>query len=99
MLFAADGPQVVRAEVEQEFARRIKEGQPAVVQDEADATLTWRGRVERVASWYSQRRMVLREPDRLHDTRTLECLVVVEPGQPPLRLGERVRVLVGQVPR
>src|SRR5262249_4809159 len=63
VLFAADGPQVVRAEVEQEFARRIKEGQPAVVQDEADATLTWRGRVERVASWDSERRMVLREPD------------------------------------
>ena len=47
VLFAADGPQVIRATVEQEFASRVKEGEPALVRDEADPTATWRGRVER----------------------------------------------------
>jgi hypothetical protein len=33
----------------------------------------------------------------MNDVRTLECLVVLEPGQPPLRIGQRVRVLIGPV--
>ena len=37
MLFATDGPPVIRATMEQEFAPRIKEGEPALVQDEANA--------------------------------------------------------------
>ncbi len=53
--FAADGPQVIRATVEQEFAPRIKEGDAAVFHDDDAGSITWRGRVERVAGWYSQR--------------------------------------------
>jgi HlyD family secretion protein len=95
VLFAADGPQVIRATVEQEFAPRITEGKSALVQDEANADVTWRGRVERVAGWYSQRRTVLHDPSQLSDVRTLECVIVLEPGQPRLRLGQSVRVFIG----
>jgi multidrug resistance efflux pump len=95
ILFAADEPQVIRATVEQEFAPRVKEGQPALVQDEADSSLTWRGRVERVAGWYSQRRTVLHDPSQMSDVRTLECVVILEPDQPRLRLGQSVRVYLG----
>jgi multidrug resistance efflux pump len=98
VLFASDGPLIIRATVEQEFAPRIKEAQPALVQDEAEAARTWRGRVERVAAWYSQRRTVLHDPAELSDVRTLECVIVLEPGQPRLRLGQGVRVFVGAVP-
>ena len=98
VLFAADGPQVIRATVEQEFARRIKEGMPAVVQDEADASVSWRGKVERLSGWYSQRRAVLHDPAQMNDVRTLECVIVLEPGQPRLRLGQSVRVLIWPVP-
>ena len=80
LLFAADGPQVIRATVEQEFAPRVKEGAPALVHDDADASLSWRGRVERVAGWYSQRRAVLHDPSQMSDVRTLECVIVLEPG-------------------
>jgi HlyD family secretion protein len=97
VLFAADGPQVVRAEVEQEFARRIHEGQPATVEDEADATASWPAHVERISGWYNQRRAVLHDPTQLHDVRTVEVLVVLEPGQPRLRLGQSVRVRIGSV--
>jgi HlyD family secretion protein len=99
VLFAADGPQVIRATVEQEFASRVKEGEPALVRDEADPTASWRGRVGRVAGWYNQRRMVLHDPSQLSDVRTLECVVVLEPGQPRLRLGQSVRILIGKVPQ
>ena len=78
VLFAADGPQVIRATVEQEFAPRIKEGQPALVQDEAAAASSWRGRVDRIAGWYSQRRTVLHDPSQFSDVRTLECQIVLE---------------------
>jgi multidrug resistance efflux pump len=98
-LFAADGPQVIRATVEQEFAARIQEGQPAVVQDEAESASSWRGWVERIAGWYSQRRTVLHDSSQFSDVRTLECLIVLEPGQPRLRLGQTVRVFLGTAPR
>jgi multidrug resistance efflux pump len=97
--FAPDGPQVIRATIEQEFAPRVREGDPALVQDEADAARAWRGRVERVAGWYSQRRVVLHDPSQLSDVRTLECLIVLEEGQPRLRLGQSVRVLIGDLPQ
>lgn len=95
LLFAADGPQVIRATVEQEFAGRIKEGEHVLIHDEADSSTTWRGRVGRLAGWYSQRRTVLHDPSQLSDVRTLECLVLLDPGQPRLRLGQSVRVLIG----
>lgn len=95
LLFAADGPLVVRATVEQEFAPRVKEGESVVVQDEADPSVSYRGRVERIATWYSQRRTVLHDPSQMSDVRTLECVIVLEPGQARLRLGQAVRVLVG----
>ncbi|MDR3636762.1 MAG: biotin/lipoyl-binding protein [Isosphaeraceae bacterium] len=95
LLFAADGPQVIRATVEQEFAPRLKEGESVVVQDEADSTVSYRGRLDRVAGWYSQRRTVLHDPSQMSDVRTLECVIVLEPGQPRLRLGQGVRVLIG----
>ncbi len=40
---------------------------------------------------------MLYEPFQLTDIRTVECLVVLDPGQPPLRFGQRVRVLIGAV--
>ena len=95
VLFAADGLQVIRATVEQEFAGRLKEGEPAVVRNDADPAASWRGRVGRVAGWYGQRRTVLHDPSQLSDVRTLECLIALEPGQPRLRLGQSVRILIG----
>ena len=32
------------------------------------------------------------EPLQFNDVRTLECIVTLDPGQPPLRIGQRVRV-------
>jgi multidrug resistance efflux pump len=99
VLFAPDGPRVIRATVEQEFAGRVKEGKPAMVHDEANPAATWRGRVGRVAGWYGQRRVILHDPSQLSDVRTLECVIVLEPGQPRLDLGQSVRVFIGSAIR
>ncbi|TMQ32591.1 MAG: biotin/lipoyl-binding protein [Planctomycetota bacterium] len=92
--FALRGRRLVRAEVDQEFAGAVKVGQAALVQDDAPSGLTWRGRVSRVADWYTQRRNSVHEPFQLQDVRTVECLIALDAGQALPRLGQRVRVMI-----
>jgi HlyD family secretion protein len=92
--FAAEGPQIVRADVEQEFIGRIAVGQPAAVQDETHTGQLWKGKVERIADWITQRRSVLHESLQFTDIRTVEVLITLAPGQPQLRIGQRVRVRI-----
>ena len=95
--FCPKGRRVIRAEVEQEFAGRLEVGQPVVVQDDARARVTWRGRVESISDWYTHRRSILQEPLQHNDVRTLECRIALDTDQPPPRIGQRVRVTVGDV--
>jgi multidrug resistance efflux pump len=92
--FCPAGPRIVRAEVEQEFAGRVAKGQEALIQDDSSSGPTWRGKVVRLSDWYTHRRSMLQEPLQFNDVRTLECIVQLDPGQPPLRIGQRVRVTV-----
>jgi multidrug resistance efflux pump len=93
LLFAPDKPRIVRAQVDQEFVARVAVGQPAEIRDDATpAGPTWKGRVIRVANWFAQRRIILPDTPTLQDVRTLELIVQLDPGQPPLRTGQRVRV-------
>ena len=93
--FAAEGPQVIRADVEQEFIGRVAVGQTARVSDETDSGKVWHGKVERVSNWITQRRSVMQEPFQFNDVRTVETLIALEAGQRPLRIGQRVRVRIG----
>jgi len=92
--FAIEGPQIIRANVEQEFIGRVATGQTALVTDETDSGAVWRGKVERVSNWITQRRSVMQEPFEFNDVRTVETLITLETGQPPLRIGQRVRVRI-----
>ena len=92
--FAASGPQIVRADVEQEFIGRVAVGQPAIVQDETRLGRVWKGKVERIADWITQRRSVLQGPLDFTDIRTVEVVIALDSGQPPLRIGQRVRVRI-----
>ncbi|MGH7174022.1 MAG: HlyD family secretion protein [Gemmataceae bacterium] len=96
--FAPDEAPLVRAEVNQEFADRVHVGQKALIRDDARSGASWRGKVERVAGWYQHRRPTTLDPSAFTDVRTVECLIAVDPGQPPLRLGQRMRVMIGRVP-
>jgi HlyD family secretion protein len=94
--FCSDEPRIIRAEVEQAFAGRLAVGLPAAVQDDRTAGPSWRGRVARISDWYTQRRQVADEQLQLKDVRTLECLIALEPDQPDLRIGQRVRVTINR---
>src|SRR5262249_16255631 len=93
--FCPKGQRLVRAEVEQEFAGSVSLGQAAAVQDDSKAGTTWAGKVSRISDWYTQRRSIIQEPLQINDVRTLECLIALDPGQPQLRIGQRVRVSIG----
>jgi multidrug resistance efflux pump len=95
ILFAPNGPRLVRAELDQEFAGRVREGQSAVIEDDAPSGQRWTGRVLRVADWYHSRRTILKEPAPPLDVRTVECLIEFDSGQTQPRLGQRVRVTIG----
>ncbi len=94
--FCPNAPRIIRAEVEQEFASRVAVGLPAQVGDDSSAGGTWRARVSRVSDWYTHRRSIVQEPLQFNDVRTLECILELEPGQPPLRMWQRVRVTMGK---
>jgi multidrug resistance efflux pump len=95
--FCPDRPRIIRAEVDQEFALRVKVGQPALIEDDGHSESLWRGHVSRIADWYTQRRLVAEEQLQMKDVRTLECLITVDPKQPPLHIGQRVRVTISRL--
>jgi membrane fusion protein (multidrug efflux system) len=87
---------IIRAEIEQEYAGRVHEGMAAVIEDDTRAGGRWTGRVARLSDWYTHRRSILQEPFQVNDVRTLEAVVTLDPGQPRLRVGQRMRVILGR---
>jgi multidrug resistance efflux pump len=106
VLFCPNEDRIVRAEVEQEFAGRVARGMTATIQDDTtaaarDSSETWHGKVDRVSDWYTHRRSILQEPFQFNDVRTLECIIRLDQAQvnpQPLRIGQRVRVLISRAP-
>jgi multidrug resistance efflux pump len=100
ILFLPDEEPIIRAEVEQEVAAKVREGQPVVIEDDAMGTVSWNGKVSTLSRWFAQRRSVLLEPGQLNDARTLEAIIrpdpiqLTDPARPPLRIGQRVRVVI-----
>ena len=92
ILFCPDRPFIVRAEVEQEFVRRLKVGQVARVEDESGGRQVLVRRVARIAGWYSSRRATNDKPSAFKDVPTVECLIQLDDRRPPLRIGQRVQV-------
>jgi hypothetical protein len=95
--FCPKSPRVVRAEVQQEWAAKVKKGQDVVIEDDSNSALRWNGRVKRLSSWFAHRRSIIQEPFQFNDVRTLECVVeVTGPAEPALRIGQRMRVRIRQ---
>jgi multidrug resistance efflux pump len=94
IVFCAAGPRFIRAEVEHEFARYLRSGQTALLEDDVSGGPIWRGKVKQVSDWYTRRRSVMNEPMQANDVRTVECLIEPDAGAPPLRVGQRLRVVI-----
>lgn len=88
------GALVVRAEVSQEFAGRVRVGLAVQVEDDASgAALAW-GTIAEVADYFLPRRQLSAEPTAVNTGLVLECLTALDEGHAPLRLGQRVRVRI-----
>jgi multidrug resistance efflux pump len=95
LLFCPDHALIVRAEVEQEFIRRVTTSQRAKVEDETTPGTVWTGRVARIAGWYAHRRSTTEKPSAFKDVPTVECIIHLEGARPELRIGQRVQVVIG----
>ncbi len=96
------GRRVVRAEVEAEFAHRVgsdRIGKKVTVMDHSNAKLTYTGTVRHIGNTFLLKRAST-ENFLGGDTRVIEAVIDMDedtpPGKPPLRVGQRVRVNLGQ---
>lgn len=92
--FCPDGNRNIRAEIEQAYAGAVAVGQRVIIEDGSNAPGRWTGRVVRVADWYARKRSVIAEPGQFNDVRTLDCIIAIDPGQPALRINQRVQVTI-----
>jgi multidrug resistance efflux pump len=93
--FAAEGTRIVRAEVEQAFAANVVPGLSVTIQDGTNASAQkWKGRVQRVGDWFTRKRNVISDPNQVNDVRTLECIIQLDDGQPPLKINQQVLVRI-----
>lgn len=94
---------VVRAEIEADFAHRVGkdlEGKEVTVIDHTDPKLTYKGTVVRIGDSFLPKRSAA-EGLLGNDTRVLEARIELHElpagdKRPPLRVGQRVRVNLGQ---
>ncbi len=96
------GPRVVRAEVEADFAHRIgndRVGKQVTIYDHTEPKFEYTGTVRRIGSTFLLKRANA-ENFLGGDTRVIEAVIEVSDpapaGNPPLRVGQRVRVNLGQ---
>ncbi len=94
IVFAPARPRIIRVEVEQELMHRVEIGQTAVARDELNPEGAWTGRLIQVSDWYSDRPIIPRRMARFTDIPTVECVIALDSGQPPLRIGQRMTVLL-----
>jgi HlyD family secretion protein len=95
VVFAPTRPLIVRVEVEQELIHRVEVGQSAVVRDEMNPERSWNGRVIRISDWCSDSPVIPRRMARFTDIPTVECVVALDAGQQPPRIGQRMTVRLG----
>jgi multidrug resistance efflux pump len=93
--FLPTGSKIVRAEILQEWAPRVKEGIDVEIVDDTYAAPKWKGKIEHLAKWFTQKRNMITEPFSYNDVRYMECVVrVLDEGPYELRVGQRVRVQI-----
>jgi multidrug resistance efflux pump len=91
--FAAQRPLLVRADVGQEFAGRIRLDQNVVILDDVTSQECARGKVVSISRWYAPRRNAASEMLTMNsDFRTLECIIQIESTSQDIRIEQRVRV-------
>jgi HlyD family secretion protein len=92
--FCPKGKLIVRAEILQEWASRIKVGQEVIITDDAGSSRQWKGKVYYTAGFMTKKRNVIMEPFMVNDVRTMECKIEVFPSEHTLLIGQQVRAII-----
>lgn len=96
------GQRIVRAEVVPEFAFKIQNrvGQKVTILDDNNTALTYDGEIKRVSGSFLPKRSAGADFLSAKPQLVLELIVTLTdpepPGKPPLRVGQPVRVSIGQ---
>jgi multidrug resistance efflux pump len=99
VLFSPEEPRLVRVELDQESAARVRGGMRARVEDDTKATTTvWAGTIDWISDTYTHRRGPSANPLSVSESRILEAIVVLDPNQPAPRFGQRMRVRLFNAP-
>jgi multidrug resistance efflux pump len=88
------GEWIVRSEVAQEFAGRVRQGLAVQIEDEASSDVLARGTIAQVADCFLPRRQLSLEPTGINTGLVVEAIVAINEAHATLRLGQRVRVRV-----
>lgn len=96
ILFLPNEPFLVRAELDQETAGRVKLGMPVEIEDYTKSGIRWRGRIDAIPGSFLPRRPQALEQFSINpdEARFLECLISLEPSPTPPIFGQRVRVKI-----
>lgn len=81
---------IIRVAVEQEYVPRVAVGMKVLIEDDVSSPGTWHGVVRKMDDYF----LTKRHPEMLsfNDVRTIEAIVDLDPGQPHLEIGRKVRV-------
>lgn len=87
-------PPIVRAEIEEEWARQVAPRQSVSIFVENDTTETFAGHVVRVGRTFGPRRATVYDARERVDVRVVETIIEFEGTPPALLLGQRVFVRI-----
>lgn len=87
-------PLLVRAEIEEQSAGLVKEGQRVEIAPEPDERQRFKGKVQRVGRAFAPRRTTVYDTRERTDVRVIEVVIAFDPGSEPLLLGQRVIVRI-----
>ena len=85
-------PPIVRAEIEESFADRVRPGMAAEIAAESDESRVFPARVVRVGRAFGPRRVTVHDPRDRADVRVLEVILGAGDVPPDVPLGQRVIV-------
>jgi HlyD family secretion protein len=94
IFFCPAGPRIVRAEVAQDWATRLKEGQQVLLQDDENPTMQWQGEIRRIAEWVAPRRSLQLSSLENLDQPTVECIIAPRASEKALLIGQKLRVIL-----
>lgn len=95
--FVQNGTKIIRAEILQEWAGKVREKQAVEIEDDTSSdpkAAKWKGTIKRLSGWIDKKRSIVLEPFNYNDVRTLECIIQLADSDQNLRIGQRVRVAI-----